>query len=130
GSVQGTYAFPAAEEPWLAAGASLGSYWSGTLSAGGGYAIQLDGGFTVGGTTIDMAGLSLGGACGRALSGTLAVRDAQGYWYDLALDASTCDGCGDILFADQVALGRACVNVAERFSTPFEAVLARIEATP
>ncbi len=130
GSVQGTYDFPAAEEPWLAAGASLGSYWTGTVSDPGDYAIQLDGGFTLGGTTIDMASLSIGGPCGEALSGTIAYRDTRGYWYDLALDESTCDGCGNVVFAATSELGRACVNVAERFATPFEAVLARIEATP
>ncbi len=130
GSVQGTYDFPAAEDAWLAAGASLGSYWSGTVGASGAYAIQLDGGFTLGGTTLDMASLSLGGACGEALSGTIAYRDHRGYWYDLAFDESTCDGCGDVRFADTEALGRACVNVAERFATPFEAVLARIEDSP
>lgn len=124
GEVQGTYAYPGAEASWLAVGASLAQYWSGTVQPDGTYTLALEGGFSIGAVAVDTRGLTLGGDCGEQPTGTLGFRDDEGYWYDLHFDASTCDGCGELSFASTVALGRACVDVAGAFAEPISAVIA------
>ena len=125
--IQGSYAYPGADEPWLAAGASLAQYWTATIEADGAYLLGMEGGFSIGTETIDASGLTLGGACGSELAGTLGFRDTDGYWYDLSFDTSTCDGCGELTFANTVAMGRACVSVASAFAGPFAEVLAPMQ---
>ena len=69
----------------------------------------VDGGFTVEGVSADL-GLVFGeGRCDLG-EGTVRIRDDSGGWYDLALSAETCDGCGALSFAGQ-DLGEHCVDM-------------------
>jgi len=61
----------------------------------------------------------IGGACPEEPGGTISVRDANGYWYDLFLDGqlatedevsvAACDGCADAWYQGQ-NLGPVCVD--------------------
>ncbi|MSQ02588.1 MAG: hypothetical protein EXR71_11990 [Myxococcales bacterium] len=120
----GSYRYEGSDELWLSAGTSTGMYVDGTFSPTELPTMVAEGGFTVGGVSISAQGFTLGGACGERPSGSLGVRDDQGYWYDLRYDESTCDGCGTVWFDGREDLGPACVDVGPAFLMGLEQIRA------
>ena len=124
--ILGTYAYPGADDLWMQAGASTGSYLSGTIDRDDNWTLLANGGFTVGDQSVGFADFSINTACPGKPSGTIGIRDDAGYWYDLTYDESTCDTCGDIVFDGREALGRVCVDVGPAFDLSFNDILGRM----
>lgn len=107
----GSYQYPASDTMWLREGASTGYYLVGSIDAAKVWSYEADGGFSVGGEAVSLQGFTLHGACGTMPTGTVGVRDDQGYWYDLTYDETTCDGCGEVIFDGRQSLGQACADI-------------------
>lgn len=63
-----------------------------------------------------IASESVGWNCASEPSGSVSLRDAEGYWYDVSFHGSNevveealCDGCGTVSFRGEV-VGQACVD--------------------
>lgn len=106
----GTYHYPVSSSLWLQAGSSSALYMSGSIGADGMWTAEASGGFAVDGRPISLSDFTINGACGQFPTGTVGVRDAVGYWYDLTYDETTCDGCGEVVFDRRESLGRACFD--------------------
>lgn len=122
----GTYEYAGADDEWMKAGASTGSYLSGTIDREGAWTLLANGGFTVGDQSVGFNDFSINTACPGAASGTIGIRDGSGYWYDLTYDEATCDSCGDVVFDGREALGRGCVDVGPAFVLSFNDILSRM----
>lgn len=97
---------------WLGAGFS--AVYTGTITGSPhGNALTLTGGLSVGDTDLYMDGLALdeAGACAGALMGTIAVRDARGYWSTLDL-GDDCDACGAVTFHEDQDQGELCLDLS------------------
>lgn len=125
----GTYRYEGSDEMWLRLGTSTAMYLSGTFPPTGPATLSADGGFTVDGVSVSAQGFNIGGACGELPSGTFAVRDDQGYWYDLTYDESTCDACGTVSFDGREELGVACADVRPAFLTSLDQIRDDMAAT-
>jgi hypothetical protein len=107
----GTYGWEASQS-WLHDGVSVAYEATGGSSAANAWG-NLTGGFTLGeNETIYLSDLSWGDtACGTAPTGEIALRDANGRWYRLQFDESSCDGCGVVDFDNRHDLGTTCVDL-------------------
>ncbi len=126
----GTYAYPAAEAPWLVQGASSALYVDGTLNDRSEWTMTMNGGFTVAGASVSFIDATVNLGCAPFPTGTVGIRDAEGYWYDLIYDETTCDSCGEVWFDHSQALGRACVDITPPFLGSAMELSARIFAPP
>lgn len=128
--ILGTYRFSGAKTGWLAEGTSTASYLSGTIEADGRWTLLANGGFSVGTQAVGLADFGYNTACPDMPSGTISIRDADGYWYDLVYDESSCDACGEVWFDGRQDLGRACADVGPAFRMSFDEMVLRIASTP
>lgn len=76
------------------------------------HSATLDGGLAMGSTALDFQDLvfDMEPECPGGLRGTIAVRDARGYWTDWRL-GDDCDACGAVLFHGDVDLGELCLEL-------------------
>lgn len=128
GELLGTLSYPAADEGWLAEGVSSALTFAGADRGGGVWGMHVDGGYTVGETSIAFTGFSVHETCAQGPAGTLSLRGAEGAWYDVAFDTSACDACGEVTFDGDTSLGRACVSVTPAFDAAWEALVAARDA--
>ena len=115
GYILGSYTYAGSDVPWIREGVSTASYIDGTVDKTGAWTLNVDGGFSVAGVAVSMVNFGIHGVCGDAPTGTIGVRDASGYWYDLTYDETTCDSCGTVTFDHRESLGHACANVTPAF---------------
>ncbi|MDP6932103.1 MAG: hypothetical protein QGG40_04265 [Myxococcota bacterium] len=131
-TVSGSFSWdhPGAESTWLADGLSpdlslyAAHYDSGGLQGNGMYITGGFSGLTGEVTTVYLDEVLivdelLGTNCEDEPSGTISVRDQDGYWYDVMFDGptfeefevdeETCDGCGSAWFRGEY-VGDACVD--------------------
>ena len=92
---------------WLGAVPSLALWANGDNN---GY--QLDGGYTLGDTSIYFDAVSITRECHGL--GRVNVRGPEGLWYNLEL-ADSCDGCGTMYQRD-TSLGTACIALGAALS--------------
>lgn len=131
GQLLGSLVYPADDAAWLATGVSSALTFGGLDQGGGVWGIHVDGGYTVGETSVAFTGFSVYEACAEGPAGTLALRGAEGVWYDVTFDSATCDSCGEVIYDQDTPLGRACVTVTPAFDEAWAAlVAARDEAAP
>ncbi len=107
----GSYEYLEASAGWLTQGSSSALYMEGTREAGV-WKLTLNGGITVTDQAVGFRDYGFNGVCGAFPSGSAAVRDDVGYWYELEYDETTCDGCGEVVFDHNQSLGRACADLS------------------
>lgn len=129
----GTFEY-ALGESWMAEGASLAYIATGAYADDDHYG-TITGGFSYGGgETLYFDAFSWqGSVCDGYPVGDVFFRDESARWYRWRFDAKSCDGCGDVVFDDDVELGQACLDfrpaltsfgllirdfVAESYSSP------------
>lgn len=123
GELLGSLAYPPDDAAWLADGVSS-ALLIGGVERSDGWGMHLDGGYTVGATSIAFVGFSVYERCPQGPAGTVGLRGEEGVWYDLTLDEGTCDGCGEVTFDGTVALGRACATLTPAFDAAWAALMA------
>lgn len=123
GEVLGSLVYPPYDAEWLAAGVSSAVTFGGFEDADGRWGMHVDGGYTVGETSVAFVGFSVYEACPQGPAGTVGLRGADGLWYDLAFDASACDGCGEVTYDGDTPLGRACPTVSPAFDEAWGALV-------
>ena len=120
---------PAGDGSWLADGGSdpaltltatsYPAYQANYLSIDGGYSGFGDGGWAASFDGLELMDALLGTGCPAEPGGAMAVRAADGGWYDLLFQGATslapasgegCDGCADVYFAGE-PIGLACVDL-------------------
>ncbi|MDP2311325.1 MAG: hypothetical protein Q8P41_00355 [Pseudomonadota bacterium] len=94
---------------WLGEGTSGSAWIEATFGDDGTILAELDGGYDLGGAAVYFDDLAVGGTCGDSPTGAIRLRDDAGYWYVLTF-SSACDTCGEVVYADEVSLGEACVD--------------------
>ncbi|MCP4807603.1 MAG: hypothetical protein GY913_10245 [Proteobacteria bacterium] len=60
--------------------------------------------------------------CDHQLTGTVSVREPSGYWHTITF-VQDCDGCGDVVFADDQELGQICVDPTPLVEGPMAALV-------
>jgi hypothetical protein len=129
--VSGTFSAdgPAGADSWLAEGGSdpdltltatsYPAYQANYLSLDGGYAGFGEGGWAASFDDLELMDALLGTGCPAEPGGAMAIRSADGGWYDLLFQGATslapasgegCDGCAEVYFAGE-PIGLACVDL-------------------
>ncbi len=136
-AVQGSFASddPAAADTWLGAGVAPYHYIYAAANPGVGrtgarylFAQSTLGNLDASGLAISTPSLligteSIGWPCEAEASGSIALRMADGAWFELVFDVvetasggwrmdGDCDGCGDVLDANGEIVGTACADLA------------------
>ncbi|MDG1480666.1 MAG: hypothetical protein P8R54_13810 [Myxococcota bacterium] len=118
GQIGGLYSYSDASS-WLSSVSGTALLYDGSRDELGAR-LSLNGGVGSGDQIIDFIGLSLDTAdCDGAPSGTIGVRDPTGFWYELALD---CSSCGTLSWLG-TPLSEQCVDLA----APLEDLLMALE---
>lgn len=110
----GSFRYPPAGL-WLGEGTSGAAWIEARVEDDGAVVAQVDGGYDLGGAAVYFDALAVGGACGTAPTGGIRLRDDAGYWYVFTYGAE-CDTCGEVVYAGDVTLGRACVDPSAAFA--------------
>jgi hypothetical protein len=107
----GIFEYPQGEL-WMAEGASLAYFATGTYSDDDDYG-TITGGYSYGGgETLYFDAFSWQRSeCDGYPVGDIYFRDQSARWYRWRFDAKSCDGCGDVVFDDEVELGQACLDI-------------------
>jgi hypothetical protein len=101
---------------WLGEGTSGAAWIEARVDTDGTVTAQVDGGYDLGGAAVYFDQLAVGGTCGPAPTGGMRLRDdASGYWYVFTY-SSSCDTCGEVVYAGSVSLGTTCVDAAPAFA--------------